>query len=210
MEQADSYLSVDALQEFLKERGGDLHTTSMDFSEFFPSLKYDWKTNLTAKTPKTLEEFLKTSMYNAAAKRIGLKRQSGTNLGQPGFEILINPNEVPDAFYIEVYHWENKNGAGKPESPASRIGVLTGELSIKSETLLDYLKRLASETKATFNEEETDDKEKVKFEAPLQGMQGFKVNFRTEALRYERGYNLMELALDIRVPYEAIGSWLIE
>lgn len=208
MEQTGRYTPIDTLQEFLIKNSEGLRTTSMDFSEFFPSLKYAWKTNLGADKPKILDEFLKTSIYNATAKRIGLKKQSGTDLGQPGLEISVYPNEVSDTFYIEVYHWENKPGTEKPESPASRLGVLTGELPIKDEKLLDYLKRLASEQKATYSEEEKDGKKTIKFEAPLQGMTDFKAAWKTESVEYEKGYNLTEIALDIKVPYETIGDWL--
>lgn len=206
MEQASGQNPIDNLEEFLTKSG--IESTSMSFDIVFKGLKYDWETNLTKDKPKSLDEFLKTTIYNAAAKRIGLQKQAGTDLGQHGLEIPISQEEAPDAFYMEVYHWENVRGAEKPEPVTSRVVTLTGIPQLESEKSLEYLKRLSSEQKGTYSEEEKEGKKTIKFEAPIQGMPDFKTVVKIESVKNEKGYNLMEIALDVKIPYEAISGWL--
>ena len=206
MEQASGQSPIDNLEAFLKKSG--LESTSMSFDMVFKGLRYDWVTNLGEDKPKSLDEFLKTTIYNATAKRIGLQKQAGTDLGQPGLEIPISPEEAPDAFYLEVYHWENVKGAEKPEPVTSRVVILTGVPQLEGEKSLEYLKRLSSEQKGTYGEEEKEGKKTIKFEVPVQGMPDFKSVVKIESIKNEKGYNLMEIALDVRIPHEAVGGWL--
>lgn len=208
MEQTSGHTLIESLQEFLIKEENNLKITSVDFSIFFRSLRYDWVTNQESEKPKTLDEFLKTTIYNASAKRIGLQRQTkDPQSGQPGFEIEIKQEEVAGGFHIEVYHWEN-NGCSKPEPFTSKIGTLTGKQSQLGETPVTYLKRLSSERKGVFSEEDNGNTRVRKFEAPIQGIQDFKVSLETKSVKTGEIYNLMEVALDVNVPYETIGNWL--
>ncbi len=206
MEQASGQSPIKNLEGFLAKSG--IEPTSMPFDIVFKGLKYDWETNLVQDNPKTLDEFLKTTIYNSAAKRIGLQKQAGTDLGQPGLEISIYPDEVSDAFYMEVYHWENVKNAAKPEPVTSKVVAFTGIPQLEGEKSLEYLKRLSSEQKGTYSEEEKEGKKTIKFEAAIQGMPDFKSVVKIESVKNEKGYNLMEIALDIKISHEVIGGWL--
>ncbi|MDO8341191.1 MAG: hypothetical protein Q7T59_04405 [Candidatus Woesebacteria bacterium] len=206
MEQASGQNPIDNLGEFLTKSG--LESTSMSFDMVFKGLKYDWGINLIQEKTKTVDEFLKTTIYNANSRRIGLEKQAGTDLGQPGLEIPIYPDEVADAFYLEVYHWKNRAGVEKPEPVTSRVAILIGERPLKDEKSLDYLKRMSSEQNAIYSEEEKAGKKTVKFEAPLKSMPDFKSVVKIESVKNENGYNLMEIALDVKIPYEMISGYL--
>lgn len=206
MEQASGQSPIENLEEFLTK--SKIESTSMSLDMIFKGLKYDWETNLTKEKPKTLDEFLKTTIYNAAAKRIGIKHQANDpQSGQPGLEIEIKPKDVEDGFYIEIYHWESKTGI-PPESINSRIAVLTDNSFQESEKFSDYAKRLASENKGTFQEVDDNGENHRVFESSLQGMSDFKAVVKIDGKKSEKGYGVKEISLDIKIPYEAIGGWL--
>lgn len=206
MEQVSGQSPIENLEEFLVKSG--IESTSMSFDMIFKGLKYDWETNLGKDEPKSLDEFLKTTIYNASAKRIGIKHQANDpQSGQPGLEIEIKPEDVEDGFYIEIYHWESKTGT-PPESINSRIVILTGNPFQEGEKFSDYAKRLASENKATFQEVDGDGENHRVFESPLQGMSDFKAVVEMDGKKTEKGYGVKEISLDIKIPYELVSSWL--
>jgi hypothetical protein len=208
MEQPGSHTSIDALQDLLGKEGVNLDS-AMDFSTFFPSLRYGWRVNSETKKPKSMEEFLQTTIYNAAAKRIGLEKQGGTDLGQTGFPIELTEDQFPNAFFLEVYYWKNRQGAEKPVPPTPKIAALTGNSQLPEEKLLDYLKRLEAEKKAIYHVHEEVEKKITTFEVPMQ-IPGLNVVGKVLSVKAGEQFNLKEISLDIKIPFQNMEAWLTQ
>lgn len=212
MEFPGGQTSIDVLRNFLEKNGDDLHSTSMDLVDFFPSLKFSWETNLAQLKPKMLNEFLETSQYNATARRIGLRHQAkDPRSGQPSLPIETDPTEVNDGFHIEIYSWQKKSNT-EPEPDAnlilSNLEIFTGIATRNSERLPKYIERLVSTDRATRNESERDSKKTTRLTFPLSGIPDFKVQYEGESKKRSGKFDLEEVSLDIVVPYETIGNWL--
>jgi len=205
VEQPGGQNSIEDLKEFLVRTG--LEYTSMDFDLVFSNVKFDWITEQGKDYHKSLDEFLRTTIYNARARRIGLEKKGNSDLGQPGLEIQLSGDEVPDAFFLEVYHWKNKSSE-PPQPLTSRLVLLTGNDSLNGEKLVQYLTRLQDEGKATFEESIEGDSKTTRFEMPLGGHLDFKASGYVKIVKTEKGYGMKEIALDIKIPYQEIGSWL--
>jgi hypothetical protein len=137
-----------------------------------------------------------------------LKKQAGSDLGQPGLEIPIYPEEESDALYMEVYHWALKPGAAAPESILPRLAVLIGEKPLEEEKSRAYFKRMASENKGQISEAENGNEKSITYKAPLKDMPVMEAVAEIVTINTEKGVGMKEISLDVKIPFDVVGKWL--
>jgi len=107
---------------------------------------------------------------------------------------------VSDGFHIEVYSWVSNQGKN-PEPIGPKIQTLTGKKREENEMIAHYLSRLKTTGEATYEETLNGDNKTTIFELPV-------ISGRIDAKKIKGAYSMTSILLDIKVPYEMIGSWL--
>ncbi|KKP46357.1 MAG: hypothetical protein UR39_C0011G0009 [Candidatus Woesebacteria bacterium GW2011_GWA1_33_30] len=114
---------------------------------------------------------------------------------------------MSDGFHIEVYSWVSNQGKN-PEPIGPKIQTLTGKKREENEMIAHYLSRLKTTGEATYEETLNGDNKTTIFELPVKGMPNLIISGRIDAKKIKGAYSMTSILLDIKVPYEMIGSWL--